>query len=243
MNPPNSPQWIAFAAHARIAAGEPAEVAAQVKRFVDARPEASVIVLNADSSRPIDLDLRGTVEAVVQRLVAPAAAAPESGEPSPAVPQGAARGPGRPRLGVVPREVTLLPRHWDWLGAQPGGASVALRKLVEQALRANAAADRRREATESAYRFMHVLAGNLAGFEEASRALFAGDAARLEHEIAGWPADVREHLRALAGRAAHEPPASGAPEGSGAPDASGRSAPTATDGHAPADRPIPSKAP
>src|ERR1700739_3037247 len=43
--------------------------------------------------------------------------------------------PGRPKLGVVAREVTLLPRHWDWLATQPGGGSVALRKLVGEARR------------------------------------------------------------------------------------------------------------
>ena len=113
----------------------------------------------------------------------------------------APRGPGRPKLGVVPREVTLLPRHWDWLGSQPGGASVSLRKLVEKALRASAEPDRLREATESAYRFMHALAGNEAGFEEASRALFAGELARLQAEVANWPPEVRSHLLDLASRA------------------------------------------
>jgi hypothetical protein len=112
-----------------------------------------------------------------------------------------ARGPGRPKLGVVAREVTLLPRHWDWLSEQPGGASVALRKLVERAQRASAESDRRRKATESAYRFMHALAGNEPGFEEASRALFAGKLERLKDEVAKWPRDVRTHLLVLAGRA------------------------------------------
>ena len=111
------------------------------------------------------------------------------------------RGPGRPRLGVVAREVTLLPRHWDWLAAQPGGASVALRKLVERAQRASADSDQRRAATESAYRFMHALAGDEAGFEEASRALFAGDLAQLQSHASRWPRDIRLHLLALAERA------------------------------------------
>ncbi len=74
------------------------------------------------------------------------------------------RGRGRPKLGVVAREVTLLPRHWDWLNAQPGGASVALRKLVEQARRANGDADRARAAREAAYHFMSAMAGDLPAF-------------------------------------------------------------------------------
>jgi uncharacterized protein len=99
---------------------------------------------------------------------------------------------------VVAREVTLLPRHWEWLGAQPGGASVALRKLVEEARRANGDADRARAARDAAYRFMSVMAGNLAGFEEASRALFADDRRRFVGLIAGWPGDIRDHVVRLA---------------------------------------------
>ena len=108
------------------------------------------------------------------------------------------RGRGRPKLGVVAREVTLLPRHWEWLGAQPGGASVALRKLVDEARRANGDADRNRAARDAAYHFMSVMAGNLAGFEEASRALFADDRRRFVGLIAGWPDDIRDHVVKLA---------------------------------------------
>ena len=88
------------------------------------------------------------------------------------------------------REVTLLPRHWDWLNSQPGGASVALRKLVEEARRTHAGKDRVRQSQEAAYRFMSAVAGNLPGFEEATRALFAANAARFDEEVARWPADV-----------------------------------------------------
>lgn len=95
---------------------------------------------------------------------------------------GKLRGPGRPKLGVVPREVTLLPRHWEWLGAQPGGASVALRKLVEQARRSSGGEDRIRLAGESAYRFLTAVAGNLGCFEEALRALFVGQRVRFASE-------------------------------------------------------------
>jgi len=101
-------------------------------------------------------------------------------------------------LGVVGREVTLLPRHWEWLNAQPGGASVALRKLVEQARRANAGKDRVRRAQEVAFRFMSAMVGNESGFEEATRALFAGDRQRFEHHSESWPVDLRDYARALA---------------------------------------------
>jgi hypothetical protein len=107
-------------------------------------------------------------------------------------------GPGRPKLGVVSREVSLLPRHWEWLEQQPNGISAALRRLVDEARKANAAKDRVRAATEAAGRFMTVVAGNLPGFEEALRALYAHNEARFEEEIHDWPNDVREHARRLA---------------------------------------------
>jgi len=196
MNLPAATTWIAFAEQCCVARGEARDVAAAVKAFVDGHPQVPVAVFDAVSSQPVELDLRGSVAAVLKRLPTPAPAAPSAPDPSPGE---TPRGPGRPKLGVVAREVTLLPRHWDWLASQPGGASVALRKLVESAQRARAASDRQREAAESAYRFMHALAGNAAGFEEASRALFAGDLVRLQAQVAAWPRDVRMHLLELAG--------------------------------------------
>lgn len=105
---------------------------------------------------------------------------------------------GRPRLGVVAREVTLLPRHWEWLAQQPGGASAALRRLVDEARRTHATRDGWRQAKERAYRFMSAIAGGFAGFEEASRALFAHDAAAFALSMAAWPPDVQAHLTWLA---------------------------------------------
>jgi hypothetical protein len=116
-----------------------------------------------------------------------------------------ARGPGRPKLGVVAREITLLPRHWNWLNSQPGGASVTIRKLVEHALRANAGKDRIRAAQNAAYRFMSAIAGNRKGFEDSARALFASDAATFHRLIDTWPKDIRHQTAKLAaGAFAHE---------------------------------------
>jgi uncharacterized protein len=114
------------------------------------------------------------------------------------------RRPGRPKLGVVAREVTLLPRHWEWLASQPGGASVALRKLVEQARKLNVGADQRRQAMEATYRFISAMAGNEPGFEEATRALFAGKRDEFARNVEGWPVDVREHAKKLAARIGDE---------------------------------------
>ena len=108
------------------------------------------------------------------------------------------RGRGRPRLGVIAKEVTLLPRHWDWLNVQPGGASVALRKLVDEARKTSGDRDRVRAAQEAAYRFMSAIAGNLPGFEEATRALFAYDRRGFTHLVANWPEDVRDYAVRLA---------------------------------------------
>ena len=154
-----------------------------------------IIIFSDATGRPIDLDLRGTEREIVARLPQPAS--PPDAEPTRRRRRSRA-GAGRPRLGVVAREVTLLPRHWEWLGAQPGGASVALRKLVDEARRANGDADRARAARDAAYHFMSVMAGNLAGFEEASRALFADDRRRFVGLIAGWPDDIRDHVVKLA---------------------------------------------
>ncbi len=199
---PSSPAWIAFAGKKRIGRGSPREVMSSVKAFADAHPDAQVLVFDARSSQLTDVDLRGTLAAALRRLppepqTQPPAVAADEGPPS--------RGPGRPKLGVVAREVTLLPRHWDWLATQSGGASVALRKLVEHAQRASKASDQAREARDSAYRFMHAVAGNEPGFEEASRALFGSDIGSLRTQVAKWPRDIREHVLALAGHALPEP--------------------------------------
>ena len=186
----------AFAGTQRLAGGPVRDVARAVKTHLDTHPESQVLVFDNTSAHPVEFDLRGTVEDVVARIdqAAPSAAEPAESENRP-------RGPGRPKLGVIAREVTLLPRHWDWLAAQPGGASVTLRKLVEDARRAAEGADRRRAAQEAAYRFMSAMAGNAAGFEEATRALFAADAAAFASLTHSWPADVRDFARELASRA------------------------------------------
>jgi uncharacterized protein len=187
----------AFEGARRIAAGELADVVLKAKTAVEKGEQ--VLIFDDTTSESIEVDFRGTAEDVLQRLVR---------TDSKQVVAGAPRGPGRPKLGVVAREITLLPRHWDWLSAQPGGASVALRKLVEEARRANEGKDRIRQSQEAAYRFMSIMGGNRPGFEEATRALFAAQQERFDQLIERWPRDVRDHARKLAA-AALEP---GAPD-------------------------------
>lgn len=192
---------IAFLGSRRLAEGGLEAVALAVKAALAADGTATALVFDAVSSRPIDLDLRGSDADVLARLRAAAPPPPPAASAVPPAP----RGPGRPKLGVVAREVTLLPRHWEWLAAQPGGASVALRRLVEEARRANVGPDARRQAQESAYRFMSAMAGDAPGFEAASRAFFAGDRPGFEAAIAAWPADIAAHATGLAAAAFNEP--------------------------------------
>ncbi|HTL14877.1 MAG TPA: DUF2239 family protein, partial [Thermomonas sp.] len=173
----------------RIAAGELRHVALKAKQARDLAG-APVLVFDDASGRQLDLPLELPAAELLRHLADP----PPLPPPAPAAP----RGPGRPRLGVVAREVTLLPRHWDWLSAQPGGASVALRRLVDEARRAGAGGDRRRAAQEAAYRFLQALAGDLPGYEDATRALFAGDIGGFEEHTLHWPDDVRDHAALLA---------------------------------------------
>ncbi|MCC6775994.1 MAG: DUF2239 family protein [Hyphomicrobiales bacterium] len=179
----------AFDGTARIASGPYISVAHALAAHLRRRADASLLIFDDVSGEQIDFDLRGSDEEIARRL---RERFPQTGG------EGGARTPGRPKLGVVAREVTLLPRHWEWLAAQPGGASVTLRRLVEAARRGGETdqTDSRRRA-ERTYRFMSAMAGNLRGFEEAARALFANDRARLEKLIARWPADVRTHIQRL----------------------------------------------
>ncbi|MCB2225100.1 MAG: DUF2239 family protein [Desulfarculaceae bacterium] len=188
-----SSECAAFEGSRCLASGELHQVAREVKGFLDSNQNVSVLIFDAETGKPVELDFRGTEAEVLARLE------PATPDAAPAeAPAPAKRGPGRPKLGVVSREVTLLPRHWDWLNAQPGGASVTLRKLVEQAKKANQGREAVRRAQEAAYGFMSAMAGDLPGFEESTRALFAGDAGRFNELTEPWPQGVREFARKLA---------------------------------------------
>jgi hypothetical protein len=184
--------FTAFQGSHRLATGPLAEVALAVKHAGDDTAAPPILVFDDATGRAVDFDLRGNDADVIARLRQTTESV--TAAPDPVLP----RGRGRPKLGVVAREVTLLPRHWDWLSSQPGGASVALRKLIDETRRATGDRDRSRAARDAAYHFMSAMAGNFPNFEEASRALFAGDRRRLAGLIAGWPEDIRDHLIKLA---------------------------------------------
>jgi len=171
--------YTAFLGEALIASGPVETMLPAVKAGFDQNRSALFLIFEDQSGRQVDFDLRGALNEVVARAL-------------PAPPRS---GPGRPKLGVVSREISLLPRHWDWLEQQPNGASAALRRLVDDARKREPGEQRARLAMEAAGRFMSAMAGNLPGYEEASRALYAGSRTLFEDLIRHWPRDIREYLQ------------------------------------------------
>jgi uncharacterized protein len=171
----------------RLIAGGPAEQVARAAAAAEDAGLARIVIFEDRTGRQVELDRRGAAPTL-------AGASTPIEEDAPRV----ASGRGRPRLGVVAREVTLLPRHWQWLETQPGGASAALRRLVDEARRTRADKDRAGEAQQATYRVMSVLAGNLPQFEEATRALFARDDVMFDAIVVRWPDDVRTYVSRLA---------------------------------------------
>lgn len=197
MTPPAAavpPTYTAFEGDRCLARGPLPDVVAAAKAAFDRSRTSLVLIFDDATGEQVDADYSGTPAEVLRGVAAREARRAAPAESEPAV----ARGPGRPRLGVVAREVTLLPRHWQWLNSQPGGASVALRRLVDEARRASVGRDRVRRAQEVAYRVMTALAGNLPAFEDALRALYARDGAAFDRHVDAWPVDVREYARQLA---------------------------------------------
>jgi hypothetical protein len=171
--------YSAFEGPRQIATGALGPVLTKVKAHVDRGKAEQLLVLDDATGKPVDFDFRGTLEEVITRALPPP-------------------GPGRPKLGVTSREVSLLPRHWEWLEEQPNGVSAALRRVVEEARKRNPGEQRARMAREAAHRAMTSLGGDRPHYEEALRALYAKDRARFESLVRRWPADVRAHVERLA---------------------------------------------
>ena len=189
--PMDTSGYTAFAGETRIASGEVSTMLLGVKRCLDAGETRPILIFEDLTGMQVDFNLRGTPEEILANLsVHPhlvQADNPLSQNP----------GPGRPKLGVIGREVSLLPRHWEWLNRQPSGASAAIRRLVDEARKQNAARDRARQARDAAAKFMWAIAGNRPGFEEASRALYAKNRDRFNALTEAWPEDIREYLHRL----------------------------------------------
>jgi hypothetical protein len=193
MNNPTT--YTAFQGDRRITSGSGLHIALAIKaatqRGTDHGP---ILVFDDATARLADFDLRGSDADIAQRLTL----ANEQAAPAEAKKAELPRAPGRPKLGVVAREITLLPRHWEWLNRQSGGASVTLRKLVDAARAANGENDRKQQSREITDRFMLAIAGNQPGYEEAARALYAGNKIPFNSLIEHWPVDIRDYIRQLA---------------------------------------------
>ncbi len=170
--------YSAFSEDRLIAFGTLPTVLSAAKLYVDESEDPRLLIFEDRTGRQVEFDFSGTLDEVQARALPP----PER------------TGPGRPKLGVVSREVSLLPRHWEWLEEQPQGISAGLRRLVDEARKRNPGELRARKGREAVSKFMTAIAGNRPNYEEASRALFASDNARLEELIADWPEDIRAHL-------------------------------------------------
>jgi hypothetical protein len=188
----NPQQYSAFDGHQLFAQGSLEEVVLEVKRRTRAAPESRILVFSDSTGKEMDFDLSGSEKEVLQRLKIYTSAEPVSL---------ASPGPGRPRLGVVAREVSLLPRHWEWLSTQSGGASAAIRRLVEDARKNTGDRELVKKAQERAHKFMTGIAGDLPGFEEALRALYSRNRKKFKEQISAWPSDVKTHALRMAGPA------------------------------------------
>ena len=181
--------FIAFVGKRRLVAGALHTVAVAVRSRMEAGESEPLAIFDNATGRTVDLDLSGRIEDVAQRYEIAA------GQTSGAAP---ARTVGRPRLGVVSKEVSLLQRHWEWLARQPQGASASLRRLVEGAIKTDAGRTELLERRAAADRFMAAMLGDEAGYEDASRALYAADRESFMARTRHWPADLREHLLRMA---------------------------------------------
>jgi hypothetical protein len=173
--------YAAFAGEQLIAAGTLRDVLTQTKKKVDRGAADQLLIFDEQSGRQIDYDFSGTLDEMLEREL----------------PSVAPAGPGRPKLGVVSREISLLPAHWAWLEEQPNGISAALRRLVDEASKREPDKQRARKAREATGRFMTALAGDRPGFEEAMRALYAQDRSALGKLIKSWPKDVKKQIERM----------------------------------------------
>ncbi len=184
------PAFICFDGCRKVSAGNLPEVAERAKKYLDKNKNASLLVFDNLAGALVELDMRGTAQEVKRRVLGEMARETAEQTPKPVT-------RGRPKLGVVSKEITLLPRHWQWLAEQPGGASVTLRKLVEKARKENAATDQVRKAREALERFMYIVAGNLDYYEDCTRFLYEGKFSACRQLCAAWPEDVCEHVTRL----------------------------------------------
>ena len=180
--------YTAFGNEKLIAHGSLDEVVLKIKRWHDKNSTGSLLVFNDFTGKTMEFDLRGSEKEVLQKIEM-------------FIPQDTAAvsvGPGRPKLGVVTREVSLLPQHWEWLASQPEGASAALRKLVEGAKKNLVMKESVKQVQERVYKIMSILAGDLPQYEEALRSLYRRNAENFKQHTAIWSPDIKEYVMKIA---------------------------------------------
>jgi hypothetical protein len=180
--------YTAFEGTHRLFHGSLEEVVLKIKKRLGKSENSSVLIFSDSTGKTMDFNFQGSEKDVLKRLEV-YVSKDETREAS---------GPGRPKLGVISREVSLLPRHWEWLATQPGGASATIRKLIEEARKKSSGTVSAKQVQERVYRLMSVIAGDMAGYEEALRALYKGDKKLFSHHIKEWPRDVRDYLAEMA---------------------------------------------
>ncbi len=188
--------YTAFAGDQLLVTDTLKEMLLRTKAYLDGPAALEVLIFEDQTGRQIDFDFRGTPDDVLARLGSHPlfCTVPD--------PSKAPSGPGRPRLGVVCREVSLLPRHWEWLEKQSGGSSAALRRLVDEARKREPEKEDVGALRDAAGKFMLALAGNLPHFEEVTRALYAGDYGQAGALTEDWPKDIAAHAVRLMARCA-----------------------------------------
>ncbi len=177
----------AFDGHQLLFKGAFSEVVLKIKKRIGKDSNSSILIFSDATGKTMDFNFQGTEKDILKRLEV---FVTEKSQPL--------EGPGRPRLGVVSREISLLPRHWEWLASQPGGASATLRKFVDAEMRKSSDGPSVQQAQERAYKFMNVMAGDLEGYEDALRALYRKDKKQFTASIKNWAPDVKTYVVELA---------------------------------------------
>lgn len=180
--------YTAFEGFQKLISADLEKVLLTVKRRLKANRDSSVLIFSDSTGKQMDFDLSGTDADVTDRhKIYTMKTAP----PQPTV--------GRPKLGVVPREISLLPSHWEWLNNQTGGASPTIRQLIDEKIKSSST-DRLKVKTsqEVTYKFLSALAGDLPNFEEAVRYLYRSDRKKFLEQVSGWHKDVVDHALRLA---------------------------------------------
>lgn len=183
--------YTAFTGHKLLAHGDLVKVAIKAKRKLKEDPHAGILIFSDLTGKQMDFDLHGTEKEVENRLQKFVADMPDN----------TVQGRGRPRLGVVAREISLLPRHWEWLSTQSGGASATIRRLIEDARRKTSSRNIIKQSMERTHAFMTAIGGDLPGYEEALRALYAKDEKKFHKQLSEWPVQIRDHAIKLSATA------------------------------------------